>query len=117
MGRKVLVQQGLESHFSLGWPAKTNVSRPPRRHVFSMNCLRLRSVSLSVIPIVTFQLYRLLAAVHHFQEGPHTLFRYAREVLVFVRSQIVIQCQFQGIGVTRDEEYRTSPLNICHGGA
>ena len=36
MGRKVLVQQGLESHLSRGWPAKTNISRPPRRSSFSV---------------------------------------------------------------------------------
>ena len=74
-------------------------------------------LAMQVMSIINEQRNRLLAAVHHFQEGPLTLFRFAREVPVFVRSQIVIQCQFQGIERhPRHEEYRTGPLNNWHGG-
>jgi hypothetical protein len=73
-------------------------------------------LAMQVMPIANEQRDRLLAAVHHFQEGPLTLFRYAREVPVFVRSQIVIQRQFQDIErYPRHEAFCAGPLDSWNG--
>lgn len=42
------------------------------------------------MPVVNEQSDRLLAAAHHFHEGPLALFRFAGQVAVFIRRQIIM---------------------------
>jgi hypothetical protein len=47
-------------------------------------------LGMQVMPVVNEQSDRLLAAAHHFHEGPLALFRFAGQVAVFIRRQIII---------------------------
>jgi hypothetical protein len=47
-------------------------------------------LGMQVMPVVNEQSDRLLAAAHHFHEGPLALFRFAGQVAVFIRRQIIM---------------------------